>query len=59
MTDEADQVKTSICPGISIKIMLRFPSFSFTFALILLIISYGCAMNKFRAVKIAPFGPSL
>ena len=59
MSDEADQVNTSICPGISIMNIFFCSGFYFILFSILLMISSGCERYKLRAVRMAPFGPSL
>lgn len=54
--EDADQEKAYICPGTSI---MNTPFPFYNFYLTILISFYILALNKFKAVIIAPLGPSL
>jgi hypothetical protein len=54
--DDADHVKASICPGISITKMLLADFF--INSSILEMIRSGWAVYRLRAVRMAPLGPS-
>lgn len=59
---EADQLKTSIQPGVStitkLKVNFTQTYSKFGFEFIILTTWSNCAANRLRLVIIAPFGPS-
>ena len=59
MMDEEDHVKTSICPGMSTtKMLVSLLLLAITCSMPVMMCS-GWAVKRLRAVRMAPFGPSL
>lgn len=55
---DEDQVKTSICPGISMtKVLLCYGYFKVIALMVSTMVS-GCERKRLRAVRMAPLGPS-